>query len=101
MAYFASATAFQDVQKSRQVGVAIGVRIINRITHPGLGGKMGDDVETPGSEQCSQVLARSHVEGQELEIGIRLQTRQSRLLEADVVVGVQIVDTDNLVSANQ
>ncbi len=91
----AVAAAFQDVGEADDVGVDVGVRVLQRIAHAGLGGQVDDDVETLVLEEPLHALPVGQVEPGELEAGPPLELRQAVLLQLDAVVGVQVVETDH------
>src|SRR6266571_2583291 len=87
------------MHEADEVGIDISRGVFDRVTHPGLCGKMHHRVEFAGCEKLAHRLALDDVELLKKEPGTRAQALEPRLLEPDVVVGVQIVDAHNLVAA--
>ena len=62
--------AFEDVQEPDDVGVGIGVRIVQRMADAGLGGQMDDGVEAIGGKQFAKRRAIGDVALLEVEIRV-------------------------------
>src|SRR5690606_34113346 len=67
--------------------------------HAGLGREMHDPVEAFGGEKLRDAFAIGEIELDELEPRVRLEQCQARALQLGVVVLVQIIEADDLVSA--
>ena len=91
--------AFEHVHEADEVGVDVGGGVFNRVAHTGLRGEVHDCTEFAGSEKLAHRFALDDIELLKEEPGTRAQAFQARLLEPDVVVGVQIIDAHNLVAA--
>jgi len=50
------AAGLEDVEESSQVGVEIGIRVLNRIAHTGLGRKVDDIVGAQAAEQLVELV---------------------------------------------
>ncbi len=101
MLHLVVAAAFEDVHEADQVAVHVGVRILDRVAHAGLGGKVDDAIEFLVGEQLLDARTVGDVELDEAEVGMRLQLRQTCFLERDFVVVVEVVDADHFVAARQ
>ena len=95
------AAAFQDVHEADDVAVDIGMRVFDRVAHAGLGGEVDDAVEFFFGEELFDALAIGDIHLHEAEAGVRLQARQAVALELRVVVIIQIVEADHLVTPRQ
>ena len=100
--FYAVVTApFQHVEVAHQVGIGVGVRVVQRVAHPGLGGQMNDARKAPLGKECRHAAAVSQIQLLEAEIAMRGETGQTRLLEAHLVVVVQVVDAGDLMTGGQ
>ena len=83
-----------------EVRLAIGVRVGDRRSHPRLCGEVDDDVDRLAVERLTQRFPVGDVRLAKDEAGRRLRERsEPRLLERDVVVGVEVVDADHVIAA--
>ena len=101
MLHAAVAAAFEHVHEADDVAVDVGVRVLQRIAHAGLRGEVDHAVEATGLEELRHARTVGHVELDEAEALVRRQPRQPGLLEADVVVVVEVVEADDLIAARQ
>ena len=92
MARAAVAAAFQDIEKSRQIGVQIGMGIFQRIAHAGLGGEMNHAMKTAAGEQILRRRAVGEVEPMEGETPVLRERLETRLLQRRVIVVIEAVD---------
>ncbi len=92
------AAALEHVHEADEVGIDIRRGVFDRIAHPGLRGQMHHRVELAGCEELAHRLALDDIELLKEEPGPRAQALEARLLEADVVVGIEIIDAHNLVA---
>jgi hypothetical protein len=87
--------AFQDVQKSLEIGVDIGLRLIDRMPNAGLRRKM----DHPGkSVFCEQVGGRRpvcEVDLLEGEARIAAQNAETSALQGGIIVAVDVVQSDD------
>ena len=80
----------------------VGERIPERMPHAGLRRQMDDALDPRiGGAELGNRLTVGDVEALEAEPGLCKQALQSRLLQAHVVVRVQIVHAENFVAARQ
>ena len=94
-------TAFQNVEKAREIGIGIDVRIDQRIAHAGLRREMHDLAKAMGGEQVGHGLAIGNVQLFELEVRKDLELLHAPLFQSGVVVGVEIVDTQHVAPVGQ
>ena len=91
--------AFEDVQGAGDVALDVGVRVLERIAHAGLGGEVHDLVEALVREQVLDqrpVLQRAF---DHAEVAMGREALGARTLERRVVIGVEIVEADDPVAA--
>ena len=95
------AAKLQDHDLAHHIGLHIGVGVHQRMADPCLGGEMDDpgDRFTLRLNRRRRGLAIGNVGAGESEGLVRLQQGEPRLLEADVIVVVQIVDAENALAA--
>ena len=93
------AATFKHVHEAHNIGINVGRRVLDRVAHTGLGRQMYDSFELAGDEELAHRLAVDDIEFLELESRPGAQPFEPRLLEPDVVIVVQIVDADDLVTA--
>ena len=94
-------TAFQQMAKAHQVALDVGRRILQGVTNTGLSGEVHHHLGLLSSKQRHQgiTILQSHFrEAPGILRGDRLDLTQPRLLQAWVVIVVQVVETDNPVS---
>ena len=92
---------FEHVEEAREVGVNVGMRIDQRMTHAGLRGEMHDIGEAMRSEQFRHGPAVGNIDLLELEIGECPELRDPGLLETRVIIGIEVVKADHVVSVRQ
>ncbi len=95
------AAAFEHVEKARQVGVDIGVRVLQRVAHARLGGEMDHHLRPHRGEQLRGARAVGEVDLPEREARAPEQAVQARPLEPRIVVLVQAVDADHAAALGQ
>src|SRR5680860_470016 len=91
----------QHVEETHQVAVYVGVGVLQRIAHTGLSRHVGHPVEALSLKETFHPLPVRQVQPDKAEIFPLLQQVPACLLEAHVVVGVEIVQTYDLISALQ
>ena len=90
------AARLQHVEMADHVGLDIGLRIGQRIAHAGLCGQMDDPVDLVGpGQQLGHRPRCGNVALLEAERFVPLQALKPSLLEADVVIGIEIVEADH------
>ncbi len=95
------AAAFEDVEKSGQVGAEIGLRVGERVADTGLRGEVDDAIEPHLTKERGHGLAIGDIRPDEAEARLPLQARQPRLFQPHVIVVVEIIDAGNLVPPRQ
>ena len=92
---------FEHVEKARQIGVGIGVRIDQGMAHPGLRREMHDMGEAVDCKRFRHRPAVGDVDPFEPKVGECLELRDAGLLDARIVVGIEIIDTHDIVPVQQ
>ena len=93
------ARPLEHIAEARQIGVDVRGRIDQRVTHPRLRGKMHHRVEAVAGKQLRHGRAIGDIDFQERKIRAGAQACEAGLLEAHVVIVVQVVDTAHHVAA--
>ena len=89
------AAAFDHVTERRQVVPEIRLRIDERVAHARLRGEMNDVRERVVAEEPVRRLGIGEVDALEPEAWALGQPREARFLQRDVVVRIEIVDTQH------
>ena len=92
------AASLKDVEEANEVALEVGARVLNGIAHARLGGEVHHDVEAVLSEQALDEGSVAQVATHEGEAAVRVgfgQHAQARVLDAGVVVAVEVVEADN------
>src|SRR5258708_17587328 len=92
---------FEHVEEACKVGVEIGIRIDQRMTHASLRSEMHDIGEAMCGEQFGHRPAVGNIDLFALEVGECLELRDPGLLETRIVIGIEIVDAYHVVSVRQ
>jgi hypothetical protein len=90
--------AFKDVDETYQVAVDVGVGIFQGVAHPGLGGQVDHLGKPLGGEQSRDPGTVRQVHPGKAKVGVSHELRQTSLLEADVVVVVEVVEPDDFIA---
>jgi hypothetical protein len=93
------AATFQNVAKADQVGVDIGVWVVDGVAHPRLRGQMDDAPGLLSREQCRHRFAVGDVELVKTEVLMFAQFGKARLFESNVVVVVEVVHTNDRIAS--
>ncbi len=89
---------FQHVEEAHQVALRINVRIVDGITHAGLGRQVDDLLECVLCKQVQQRLLVGHIQPLEAKVAAFGQLRQACLFQLDAVVAVEVVDANDLMA---
>src|SRR5271156_849283 len=85
---------FQNVEEACQIGIKIGMRILQRVPHAGLRGEVHYRPEAATLEQGFGRSAIGKIEPMEAEIPKLPQDSKPRPVERWAVVGGDAIDTD-------
>ena len=92
---------FEHVQERDQIGLRVGVRMGDRVAHARLRGEMNDAIESRVPEHGTERGRIGEIEFERGEPGMPPQAFEPGALEADIVVGVKIVDTGDVMPGGQ
>ena len=96
-----AAREFEDVLLPHEIGARVGRRILERVTHAGLGGEVQNHIELrAGRRRSKRVRIGDIALGKSID-GLSRQLRQARVLERRGVVRIEIVDRHDFVAARQ
>lgn len=95
----AVAAALEHVGEADEVGIDVGIGVLDRVAHPRLGGQVKDPVETVRGKEFRHACPVRHVELLEDEVLVRAQAREAGFLQGHIVVGVEVVDAVDRVAA--
>jgi len=90
--------SFQHVEGPGHVAVDVSLRILERVAHARLRRQVHDPREALAREQCADLRGVRQIELHEAEGGVAFEPLEARLLEGDVVVLVEIIETHHLVT---
>src|SRR6478752_3510631 len=93
--------AFENGRKSRKVGIDIREWIDQRVPDAGLRGKMYDVRKAELLEQVRHPAAVGKVQFHEPKPTRLRELRTPRLLQRRVIVGIHVVEADNVVAVTQ
>ena len=86
---------FQNIHEALQVGIDVGVRILQRMANAGLGRKMKDMMKLLRRKQRLDRAPLGEIELDEAKSGLACELLQPRFLERRIVVRRKVVDTDD------
>ena len=89
----------EDVHRADDIAVYVGVRVLDRVAHAGLGGQVDDLVETLVGEQLVNSRLICQVDSPHVERVIPREDVRPRLFEADVVIIIEIIEPDDRIAA--
>ena len=92
------ATGLEHVEEADEVALEVGARVLDGVADTCLGGEVHHDVEAVLGEQALDEggVAQIAANKGEATVGVGLgQHAQSRVLDAGVVVAVEIVEADD------
>ena len=89
---------FDDVKKSDDVALHVGVRIVDGVAHSRLRAQVHHALKFVAVKQGLHCLTVRKIHLDEFEAWITLQNLQTRLLQRRVVVCVEIVEPDDLIT---
>jgi|GEM_PF-5337841 len=91
----------QQVERAGEVGIRIGLRVLEAVAHARLGGEVDDDVGPHPSEEIVEQAGRLQAALHRLEAGQALKLGVARPLQGDVVVVGEAVEPDDRVPLAQ
>lgn len=88
----------EHVEEADEVALEVGTRVLDGVADARLGGEVHHDVEAVLSEQSLDEGGVAQVAAHEGEAAVRIglgQHAQARVLDAGVIVAVEVVETDD------
>jgi hypothetical protein len=85
----------EDGQEARDIGMDIGLRVVEGVADSRLGCEVDHDVGREGGHLAGEGPGLGNVEAHEPEARVLAQLRKAGLLEADVIVIVDVVDPEH------
>lgn len=94
---------FEQVEMADEIGLHIGMRVLDGIAHAGLRAEMDDAVELGTFQRRAEARIIGEILAVEREaVAAHLaQIGKARFLQPHVVIVVEIVDADDLIAARQ
>ncbi|MNH27213.1 hypothetical protein D3C79_873160 [compost metagenome] len=92
------AASLQHSEGAGEVAVGVGEGVVEGIAHPGLGAEVDHPFEPLPGKQCRHGGAIGEIEALEAKAGQGAEAREARLLQAHLVVVIQVVDADHLMA---
>ena len=92
---------FQDIHEADQVGIHVGMGILQRIAHPGLRRQIDHPLGLVLGKNLGQRRPIFQTGPKVGKAGMRLQPGQPRLFQGHVVIIVEVVVADDLIAALQ
>src|SRR6185312_3659569 len=93
------AAAFEDMQEAGEIGIDVAVRVVERVAHPSLRREMDYTLGLFAGEGGLDGRPVAKIGFEEAEAFALLQPGEACLLERHVVIGIEIVEADHLVTA--
>ena len=87
--------ALQDIDEAVKVGFGVSVRVLQRVSHTGLGGQMYDDRKAISLEQRLHSGAIGQIQLEEREVRVLFEEIEARVLESRIIIFVDVVDADD------
>src|ERR1700691_1218667 len=95
MSGFAVTAAFQNVEKAGKIGIEIGIRVFQRVTHAGLRGEVDHRTEIAVVKNRLDAFAVGKIEPVKTEFPKLPQDREPGFLERRIVVVIDVVDAED------
>lgn len=92
------AAGLEHVEETHEIALEVGARVLDGVAYARLGGEVHNDVEAVLSEQALHERGVAQVAAHECEAAVRVglgQHAQARVLDAGVVVAVEVVEADD------
>ena len=95
------AAALQDVAEAQEIGVGVIVGLVDGVAHAGLCRQMQHPMGTHPRKQRMHGVAVGDIDLLESEVALTAQAVQARVLQADVIVGIEVIDAHHPFAALQ
>src|SRR6188768_4064387 len=93
--------ALENIQESGDIRVHVCLRILQRIAYAGLSGEMHHPVGSFALIDFAERTLIDYVDGLVEKPGSPDEARKARLLQRDVVIGIEVVYADYRVAARE
>ena len=93
--------SFQDIGEAFEIGIDIGMGVIDRMAHPGLRRKVHDHLKAMPRKQRSHRRTIREIGLHEGEVRMPAQDLQPGLLQRRIVIGVEAVEADDVAALSQ
>ncbi len=93
--------SLQHIEKAFEIGVGIGMRMIDRIAHPGLRGEMDHLFKPMLRKQRTDGRPIRQIRLHETETRFRPEQIETGLLECRIVIIIHVVKTDDVTAFGQ
>ena len=87
--------AFEHIEKAPEIGIEISVRILQRVTNPGLCREMHDRPEFAPAKDAFDIAPRREIDFVESKIAEVTEDAEPSLLESRIIVIVDTVHADH------
>ena len=101
MLHAVAPAALEHVQRADQIAFDIRMWILDRVPDPRLGRQMDDSIDGGGAEKRLHADAIREVKFFEPESAPGTEPRKTRFLERRIVIGIEVVEADDLVAARE
>ena len=101
MAGFTVPASFQNIEKTGEIGVEIGMEILQRVTDTSLRGKMHDGTEFAVTKNGFYALAIGEIDLVETEVVEFAKNGYTRVLQHRIIVVVDTVDAHDRAASLQ
>ena len=98
---FVVSAAFEDVQEANDIAVDVRARICKRVSNSCLRREMNHPVELFRREQLLQTSGVCEISADESKPRSIDEKFEPVLFEADVVVGIEVVEPDNFIATSE
>lgn len=88
---------FKDIHKAHQISVDVGMRVLERIANACLRGQVNDPIRLMHLECIRDRIPVFQIESQIFESWIRIGVLQSGFFQRNIVVIIEVINTDHLV----
>ncbi len=93
--------AFKNIEKPLNIGLDVGVRVLQRIPNPGLRRQMHDPVELFAQEYVAHDCTVGYVSLDEAKAIAAFDLGEPGLFEPHIVIGIEVIDADHLIAARE
>ena len=87
------------MQRPDDVGIDVGVRVLHAVAHAGLGAEMDHPLRSHLGEEPLHARPVGEIQLVEGKAGGALKLAEPRLLQLYVVIGIEVIEPDDLVAS--